>query len=259
LSLRELGQLERAKDDFETALSFGYNRNYQNIADETRSRLRDQYAREEAYNRRPVSLVFNGFRCPKVQNDSVFYPANEIHIDVIVTDSAGGYQSWAFPTRTKVYKGIKAGSRRNVSKRIWQGQDQPLSVQVVVWEYDDGGPLVESLTEIAVDFALTRGSKTLSKAAVKRGVNATAARGGHYAAKHTMEKLDLSGQLSQSISSLPKALVGANNVLVGAIGVAGLSWDSLGSASSEQGFNYHFYTRHRRGGADCRVYFQFVE
>lgn len=259
-SQRELGNLGDAQADFDTALQFGHNPDFERAARETSREIDGQYRRyEESLRPQPVSLVLNGMWCPRVQRDSLIYPANEIHIDVVVTDSRGGYQSTALPSRNGVYKGIKAGTKRRIGKTVWHGIDQSVDVQVVMWEYDNGGPLVESLTEIAVDFALTRGTKTLSKAAVKKGVNATAARSGRYAAKQSIERFDLSSQLSRRISSLPKALVGADNDLIGAIGLTNASSDSYGAPSVEGGFRYHFYTRLRRGGADCRVYFEFVD
>lgn len=259
-SQRELGNLGEAQADFDTALRFGHNAEYERAARETAQEIDDQYRYyEESLRPQPTSLVLNGMWCPSVQRDSVFYPANEIHIDVVVTDAGGGYQSTALPSKSGVYKGIKKGAKRRIGKTVWRGVDQPINVQVVMWEYDDGGPLVDSLTEIAVDFALTRGTKTLSKAAVRQGVNATAARTGRYAAKQAIEQFDLGSQLSRRISSLPKALVGANNDLVGAIGLANASSDSYGPPATEAGFRYDFYTRLRGGGADCRVYFEFAD
>ena len=127
----------------------------------------------------------------------------------------------------------------------------------MVWEYDDGGPLVDSLTEIAVDFALMRGTKTMSKYAVRQGANKMATGAGRRAVNQTMKEVDLSGQFSSHISSLPKALVGANNDLVGAIGIANLTPDAYPNVFQENGFTYNFKTIHRKGGADCRLYFEF--
>ena len=111
--------------------------------------------------------------------------------------------------------------------------------------------------QVAVDFALTRGTRTLSKHAVRQGANRAGAYAGARATRQAMKSVDLSGELSRHISSLPKALVGASNDLVGSTGIANVYPDAYSSTGSEAGFRYHFSTVHRRGGADCRLYFEF--
>ena len=153
---------------------------------------------------------------------------------------------------------MKNGSKRSgKGRRLWTGPSQPLTLQLTMWEYDDGGPLIETMTELAVDFALTRGTGTLAKHAVKRGAKKAAAKQGAQAARDLMETVDLSGHLSSHISSLPTALVGANNDLIGHIGLVNIYPEAYGNPSRQNGFAYNFYTRFRRGGADCRVYFLF--
>lgn len=256
VSLEALGDLEQAQQDFDTVLQFNQNNEFSRAARDAYWDIEDQLRHEERMRNQRVSLLYKGMWCRQVQNDSVFYPANEIHIDTIVTDQNGYHYKKSFPSRTKVYKNIKKGSSRRANVALWQGVPQPIALQVTVWEYDDGGPLVESLTEVAIDFALTRGTKTMSKYAVKKGANTMAARAGRRAANQAIKEVDLTGQLAGHISSLPKALVGANNDLVGAIGIANITPDSY-SIAQENGFRYNFKTVHRRGGADCRVYFEF--
>ena len=256
VSRESLGHLELAQQDYNTVLQLNQNNEFSRAARDAYWDIEDELRYEGQMRNQPVALTYRGMWCPRVQKDSIFYPANEIHIDTIVTDQNGNHYKKAFPSRNGVYKNIKKGATRRANFSLWKGVPQPLTLQVTVWEYDDGGPLVESLTEIAIDFALTRGTKTMSKYAVKKGANAMAARAGRQAANQAIKEVDLTGQMAGHISSLPKALVGANNDLVGAIGIANITHDSY-SRSTENGFNYHLKTVHRRGGADCRVYFEF--
>ncbi len=153
---------------------------------------------------------------------------------------------------------LKNGSKRaGKGRRLWTGPSQPLTLQVTLWEYDDGGPVVEQLTEVAVDFALTRGTRTLAKHVVKRGVSRTAARAGARTARQVIKKLDLSAQLAGHLSSLPKAFFGTDNDLIGHIGIVNVYPDNRGKLLRQAGFTYDLSTVFRRGGADCRVYFLF--
>ena len=257
VSRRTLGYLNYAQQDFDTAARLKRDPVFEQAARDNHRAMEEQYYAQQQAQSRPVSLYYKGMQCRRIQKDSVFYPANEIHIDIVVVDQDGRYRTTALPARNKVYKGIKKGSVRKANTQVWQGPVQPLTLQVIMWEYDNGGPLVESLTEVAIDFALTRGTRTMSKYAVKKGANKMAVAGGRKAVKQATKELDLSGQLAKSISSLPKALVGANNDLVGAVGVTNISPDSYGQTRNFRGIQYDFATRHRRGGADCNVYFQF--
>ena len=256
VSRQELGDLEYALHDFDIVLQFGQNNEFTRAASDSIRDIENQLRYEESLHNQPVALVYKGMLCANIQRDSMLYPANEIHIDTVVIDQNGNHSKMAIPGRGKVYKNIKKGSARRENVILWQGPPNPLSLQVMVWEYDDGGPLVDSLTEIAVDFALTRGTKTMSKYAVRQGANRMAAGAGRRAVNQTIKEVDLSGQLSSHISSLPKALVGANNDLVGAIGIANVSPDAYNRVFHEKGFTYSFKTTHRKGGADCRLYFE---
>jgi len=203
---------------------------------------------------REYRLVFNGFQCPRVQGDSILYPANEIFANVVVTDERGGKRVSKLPPRG-VFNKVVAGSRRGGNNQIvWSGPSQPLILQIVVWEHDDGGPLVEDLTEVAVDFALTRGRNTLTRTMVKGSV----ARGvTNHAVRQASETLDLTGELSKHVSTLPKRILGTGNDLIGAIGINNILPEAYGETNRDGHFSYHVATRHRRGGADCRFYFQF--
>lgn len=247
LSLEALGYCGEALDDMEYAARLFPEGNYGPAIDESPCLQPPDFA-----------IVFNGLYCPRVQKDSVLYPANEIKLDVVVTAPDGSWQTTSFPSRNGAYQGVKAGSRKSgKSTVVWRGAHQPVTMQVVMWEVDDGGAVIDALTEIAVDFALTRGANTMRKYAVRQGANRLAARAGAKAAREMVETVDLTGQVSGHISSLPKALVGANNDLVGALGIANVTPEAYPGLGQEGGFNYHLSTRHRGGGADCRAYFEF--
>lgn len=225
--------------------------------------LADLRADQEELNRQIQSanhstLVFNGFWCPKVQKDSVLYPANELIINIVVSEQNNQIRETTLPGRGKSYNNIKKGTARRTGGIIlWEGQRQPLIVQATMWEYDDGGPLIDQLTAVAVDFALTRGTKTMAKYAVKQGTSRAIAQGSARATNQAFDSINLTNQLSRHISSLPKNLLGTNNDLVGSIGIANVSADLFNRPDKEQGFSYNFRTKFTRGGADCRMYFEF--
>lgn len=203
---------------------------------------------------RNYQLVFNGLYCPRVMKDSLFNPDNEIFANVAIIDEDGRQATQKLP-RNGIFKGVRSGSKRaGNAQLLWSGEPRALTFQIIAWERDDGGPVIDQLTNIAVDFALTRGKNTVMKGLIKRSAYRRAASTG---AGQLLETLDISSQLSQHISSLPKALVGANNDLIGAMGVRNIYPDVYGNPLSDSGFSYHFYTRHRRGTAECRFYFQF--
>jgi tetratricopeptide (TPR) repeat protein len=247
LSLEALGYCGEALDDMEYGARLFPEGNYGPAIEESPCLIPPDFA-----------IVFNGLYCPRVQKDSVFYPANEIKLDVVVTAPDGSWQTTSFPNRNGAYQGVKAGTRKSgKGVTVWQGPHQPVTIQIVMWEVDDGGRLLDSLTEIAVDFALTRGTNTLRKYAVRQGANRAAAYAGGKAAQEMIKTVDLTGQISGHISSLPKALVGANNDLVGAIGIANVTPEAYPVLNQQAGFRYHLSTVHRGGGADCRTYFEF--
>lgn len=203
---------------------------------------------------RQSRLVFNGMACPRVQRDSMFYPANEIFANVVVVDESGRSHTSKLPARG-VFNKVSAGSRRAGNQQVvWAGPSQSLSFQITAWEYDDGGPLVDTLTGIAVDFALTRGQRTLTRAAVK---GAAARSASNRALQEASNTLDLTGELSRHISTLPKSLLGTSNDLIGALGISRLHPEAYDGTRRDNHFSYHFFTRHRNAGADCRFYFEF--
>lgn len=203
---------------------------------------------------RAYRLVFNGLQCPKVQRDSVLYPANEIFANVVIVDENGRHHTAKLPPRGTFTKVVNGSRRSGNNQVVWSGPSQPLMFQIAVWEYDDGGPLVETLTNVAVDFALSRGRNTLTRTAVK---GTLARKGANTALQEAGDALDLTSELSRHISSLPKSLLGTDNDLIGAIGIRDIVPAAYESTSRDGHFSYHFSTRHRRGGADCRFYFQF--
>lgn len=204
---------------------------------------------------RRYQLVYNGMVCARVQRDSMFNPANEIFANVVVVMADGSYKPAKVPARG-LYRNVRAGARRAGNGQVvWSGEDQPLTVQISAWEVDDGGPMVEKLTGVAVDFALTRGQKTLMRGAVR---NPYARAAGNRAAGEAMEVLDLSDQFAHHLSSIPKALVGANNDALGSVGMRNVHPGRYGApARPRDGYPYHLMARLGRGGADCRFYFVF--
>lgn len=254
---RDLGYDRDALGDFQLAYRYDPDPDFLKAIRKTSRYLQEEQDRQQRAARQ-YSLIYKGLYCRRVQKDSVFTPANEIFVNVVVVDANGRPHSSTLPGRGKFYKNMKNGSKRSGNgRRLWTGPSQPLTLQVTMWEYDDGGAVVEQLTKAAKDFALTRGAGTLARYADQRGVMNSVAQAGRAAANTPIKKVDLSAQLAKHLSSLPNALFGTDNDLIGHIGIVNVYPGNRGKPLRQAGFTYDFSTVFRRGGADCRVYFQF--
>lgn len=196
---------------------------------------------------------FQGFTCKSVQKDSVLHPANEVIVQVVTQDVLGEIAAIQLPKNNEYYSNVKAGfnNNRTVSERVFFAEAfAPATMTVVMWEHDDGGPLIDAAVMYAPLFA------------AGRAANATGAR--------TPHNIKMRMPPAQSTGASPKPTGVLNIVSQAAKSALGTSHDFMGSDSvqqivaaelkeagtkSENGFTYHFKTHHRRSGANCTAYF----
>lgn len=187
-------------------------------------------------------LYYSGVSCSKVQKDSIASPSNEIFINTYVLQSTNGqlFQK-QLPSRNKAYTNVKNGFvNRKTGRLLWRGKPQNLTLRVAMWEYDNGGQ--------SIDVA----SQVLSKAII-----ASLARKGQPRPKGVSFKQE-KDPLANLFSKGYRRLLGANNDLIGyAIVKLNKSKWSDKPYKKASGIAYHFVTRHRRAGADCKSYFFF--
>jgi hypothetical protein len=201
-------------------------------------------------------LFYEGLWCGRIQGDSIAYPANELKVQVFVNEGA---ETVAIDLPANgVYRDVRPGYRTVADRGpIWQGGGDPIDVSVVVWEHDDGGPAVDVLAFAAV----TAVSVSTTPASAGRTLYGNAklikfAAG----AGSNPESGFRPGLIDGAVGSVLKSAFGTSNDLVGVqhhrdLSPAVYAGRALGR---HRGFGYHFYTSHKRGGANCRVYFRFA-
>lgn len=200
-------------------------------------------------------IVYGGFKCDRIQKDSVVRPANEIAILVTVSElDSGRTVQRTFPSPGGHYGNIKAGSIRFTSQPVWEGPPQSLDVNVVMIEVDGGDAQLRGTTQAAfqvIQAAYSRGRTPGPAVDARR-------RGGNPVA-------DLVARGLGRIFGTGNDLVGHATMHVNDDAHNGYWWESQATNYSyidDRGrqrarVRYHFKTDHRRGGADCSVYFQF--
>ncbi len=224
----------------------------------------------DAAAQRIYSIWYQGFECRKIQADSVFHPANEIFI---VITAVGGLDrspvTHKYPQRSAFYPKITAGAKRPAKGLLWRGREQPVGVNVTMWEHDDGKdtvPVIVSLTREAAELAASRGgSKALRKGmkAYKRADRA--AEMGRDAGDPVMDAvgtivIDVPDAIEAEIAKNLVALVGGGNDPMGSSSLQFQAGNLRHYASQKPGrpgygpFTSHVATRHRNYGADCSVY-----
>lgn len=245
----KLGRFAEARQDFQAA----YDK-----TGETRY-LEDiewlDYALEAAYT---YDVYLTGFSCRDIQKDSLLYPANEISIHVIAAD---GYFSSAvaLPLHGGAYQDVNRGHVQRLNERVFNADAfDPFTLSVQMFEVDDGGPLV--------DAAVMYGSMLASGAAAARGMSGAGS--ARYLSHGSLPTKMPRGPSSPSpslvheaVGSALKSAFGTANDHMGGHDFTNMVATSLMEAPlrSDSGITYHFKSSHRRGGADCSVYFRVDE
>lgn len=200
-------------------------------------------------------IVYGGFKCDRVQRDSFAYPANEIAVLVTVSElNTGNTVRKAFPSFGGHYKNIRNGSMRFTSQTVWEGPAQSVDVHVVMIEVDGDGGALRNLTNAAftaVQVAYSRGGSRPGPAVSGTGSSNPAA--------------DLVAKGLGKVFGTGDDLVGHARMEVRDDEGSGYWWENPANSyvriddkrRKRASVRYHFTTRHRRGGADCTVYFLF--
>lgn len=244
----KLGRFAEARQDFQAA----YNK-----TGETRY-LEDidwlEYALDAAHS---YDVYLTGFTCRDIQKDSILYPANEISIHVIAAD--GHFSSAvALPLRGGAYPDVNRGHVQRLNERVFNADAfAPFTLSVQMFEVDDGGPLV--------DAAVMYGSMLATGAAAAKGMSGAGS--GRYLSHGSLPTKMPKGAPSvaspspslihEAVGSALKSAFGTANDHMGGHDFTNMVATSMVEANprTEQGINYHFKSTHRRGGADCSVYF----
>lgn len=250
-----LDDVGRARADLAAAERLTGDRRY---GDVSRDIERDRQARANA--RRQFVMTYQGFWCGRIQKDSVFYPANEIKIQTFVyEDGAGTAYAVDLPSSKGSFGGVKAGHRDNrEAGAIWMGGIAPVNLSVVMWEHDDGGPVVDIVAYAAVTAAMAyAGRNSGGKPNIYRGGTV----GGPNPKGSSSDTEFQPGLIDGAVGSVLKSAFGTDNDLVGVAHVRGIDLARLAGRApvSEHGIRHHIATRHRRGGANCKAYFLVYE
>ncbi|WP_432200691.1 hypothetical protein ACRAQ7_14320 [Erythrobacter sp. W53] len=210
----------------------------------------------EAQRREYVQTIYlSGFYCIAVQRDSVVGPANEVFFTFVTNAPATqGISSSSVGT----FKGVVPGYSRKTRNMVWTGRQQDLALRVAMWEQDAGGETGTVVAKVMM--------AALTAAAGRAGGKSTGAgRLGNTARNAGMP--NSRGGTIREDAQAERGFI--QQMGRGASRVFGLGHDLMGYARqtfdngdwsakptyNERGIRYHFYTSHRRGGANCRAYF----
>lgn len=245
----------KARSDLDAAQRLTNDPRYGRIADDIDSDARD---RENA--RRQFVIHYEGFLCDQVQKDSVLYPANEIKIQTIVYEVGDALAYYVDLPGKGSFGGVDPGHRDNrQSGPIWQGGMGEINLSVVMWEHDDGGPLVDWVAFIGVNAAImaATGKVVPAKPNIYRGgyLAMTTPRGAPEQSEFTP------GLIDGAVGSVMKSALGTDNDHVGTGHIRGIRVEDYAGRAlrNERGFPHHLSTVHRKGGAFCKVFFSVEE
>jgi hypothetical protein len=246
----------KARSDLEVAGRLTNDPRFGRIADNI-----DQEARERENARRQFLINYEGFACNKVQRDSVLYPANEIKIQTIVYEVGEALAYYVDLPERGSFGGVDPGHRDNrQAGPIWKGGMGEINLSVVMWEHDDGGPLVDWVALIGVNAAImaATGKVVPAKPNIYRGgyfVAMTNPRGAPQQAEFSP------GLIDGAVGNVMKSVLGTNNDHVGTGHIRRIRVEDYAGRTPyiERGISHHLSTVHRKGGAFCKVFFSVEE
>lgn len=195
------------------------------------------------------ALYYVGMSCNHIQKDSLTDPDNELFIKTIITtlDNSGPVIQHTLPGNGQLYKKVKNGFViQQPKKRLWQGRSKALSLHVSLWESDDGKQAISALSKglsAAIQYAAAARSASSAKPTPPKQSRITEDRSPD----------PLAGFFQKGFGKL-----GTRVDLLGdqRVALTGGGW-SNNTLKTTHNIHYHFSTRHRQQGADCRVYFLF--
>lgn len=199
---------------------------------------------------------FMGFYCGTVKADDSLHPPSEVYIQIVAQDAAGNGSVVHLPSPGKTYNNVRAGYK-SISAIQGGGQEvifypepfAPTTLSVAMWEYDNGGPMIEAAVELAPALIMSRGKSSTPNKITRRPVSSPP--------KQSTQTSSSSTSLFGSITEGLKRQFGTYNDFMGSEELSNIVAAELYETphQRESDFVYHFKTRHRASGFDCTAYF----
>ena len=251
-----LDEIGRAEADLATAERISNDPRYREIREAvvTQAEMREREQRQ-------FIISYEGFSCRRIQYDGPIYPANEVKIQTFVysADNADGAYAVDLPSANSSFGNVNAGHRdTRQNGPIWQGGIEPVHLSVVMWEHDDGGPIIDVaafvLTEAAMAYV---GAKAVPSTMKFRNIY----RGGMIKTRAPSQGSSNGGfspgLIDGAVGGVLKSAFGTDNDHMGTYHYYNLEPDFLSEQAYQRSndFVYHIKTNHKHDGADCDVYF----
>ncbi|MEO1187570.1 MAG: tetratricopeptide repeat protein, partial [Pseudomonadota bacterium] len=156
----KLGNFETALDLYGTAFQQTGDGNYMSEA----GLLEEAVLAAADYR-----VVFNGFYCGVVKRDDALNAPSEVYIHVVSQDVLGEGGLFHLPAPGKTYNNVRAGY--NSSRAIVGAEETvfypdpfaPATLSVAMWEYDNGGPMIDAAVDLAPALMGRAGKATPNK------------------------------------------------------------------------------------------------
>ncbi|MEM7638701.1 MAG: tetratricopeptide repeat protein [Pseudomonadota bacterium] len=199
---------------------------------------------------------FNGFYCGTVKSDEGLHKPSEVYIQVVSQDVVGEGGVFHLPYPDETYNNVRAGY--NSTRAIQGGGQQivfypgpfvPATLSVAMWEYDNGGPMIDAAVELAPALIGARGGSGKPNVITKTRVSSPPGQ----RVQNSSSPSGLIGRLTEGL----KQRLGTHNDFMGSGEVTNIVAADLYETAhlKENGIPHHFKTRHRANGFDCTVYF----
>ena len=250
-----LGEQRRAEADYRRVAQLTGNRGPSEYARWWQAERERLWREWEASRRWAIS--YEGIWCGTVQADSIFNQENEIRVQIMVHGDGVQLAGAEKPSSDATYWGATAGYRSTRGAGdIWIGPAQDVDLSVVMWEHDNGGPMVDFASFAAVNIAFAYFGAQSGGA---KGYNPGGA-GGPLGASDLAQAI-AGDAIDDVVSSILKDAFGTHNDHMGTYHWTDLNVDDWAASSTktENGFTYHIYTEHLKHGANCRTYYRFRE
>lgn len=241
----KLGDFETAFEHYRTAFQQTGDGNYMNEA----GLLEEAMLWASDYR-----IVFNGFHCGVVKRDDAVNAPSEVYIHVVSQDVLGEGGLFHLPAPGQTYNNVRAGY--NSSRAIVGGEQTvfypdpfaPATLSVAMWEYDNGGPMVDAAVDL-VPSLIGKGGKAKPNKITRAPVRRPPSQSSH-------DSNSPSGVIGD-VTNFLKGALGTHNDFMGSDEVTNIVAADLHLTphKQEHGIPHHFKTRHRANGFDCSVYF----
>lgn len=251
-----LDEINRADADLASAERISNDPRYREIREAviTQAEMREREQRQ-------FIISYEGFSCRRIQKDSIIYPANEVKIQTFVysAENADGAYAVDLPSASGSFGNVNPGHRdTRQNGPIWQGGIEPVHLSVVMWEHDNGGPIVDLAAFVLTEAALAYvGAKAVPTTMKFRNIY----RGGMIKTKVPSQGTSKGGfspgVIDGAVGGVLKSAFGTDNDHMGTFHYYNIEPDFVAEQEYQRSNNfvYHIKTNHKAGGADCDVYF----